>query len=186
MLFLRVAVARSHWSVFRHGPDRATWIVTVNIGRLAEELSPKDADRNVVPETRVEPSRLSRLIPELAWFGLIEMPELEWDPIEKYWMPRHIRLTDRFWQLCGVNMDKLLAQRNARIETEGECKAEAGTSMSVREVRHQWYERARINTLRHRHIRSVRGKRRKRLAPLRIDERRQAISSWLIRTLPNH
>lgn len=39
---------------------------------------------------------------------------------------------------------------------------------------------------RHRHIRSVRGKRRKRLAPLRIDERRQAISSWLIRTLPNY
>lgn len=64
--------------------DMATWVVTVNVSRLASELSPKDSEGNVIPETRVEPCRLSRLFPELARFGLIEMPELEWDPAEQY------------------------------------------------------------------------------------------------------
>ncbi|ORM90295.1 plasmid replication initiator RepA [Pantoea cypripedii] len=166
--------------------DLATWIVTANVGRLAAELSAKDEDGNIIPETRVEPSRLSRLLPELARFGIIEIPDLEWDPVEKYWMPRHIRLTERFWQLCGVNIDKLLAQRNARLETEGQTHAEPGTMASVREARNHWYENARINTLRQRRKNVVRGKQRKRLALLPLDERRHVMSSWLIRTLPNH
>jgi hypothetical protein len=165
--------------------DLATWIVTVNISRLAAELSVKDADGNVIPETRVEPSRLSRLFPELARFGIIELPELEWDPIERYWMPRHIRLTDRFWQLCGVNMDKLLAQRNARL-ARGEGSADAGTLNSVREARNHWYEQARQASLRQRRERSAREKRRKCLSLLSLDERRIKMSSWLIKMLPNH
>lgn len=46
------------FSVLLQCADLATWIVTVNIGRLAEELSPKDAEGNVVNEAQVEPSRL--------------------------------------------------------------------------------------------------------------------------------
>ncbi|MGC0969444.1 plasmid replication initiator RepA [Pantoea agglomerans] len=166
--------------------DMATWVVTVNVSRLASELSPKDSEGNVVPETRVEPCRLSRLFPELARFGLIEMPDLEWDPIEEYWMPRHIILTERFWQLCGVNMDKLLLQRNQRIEAQDEGILEPGTRDSVRAARRRWYEKARIATLLSRREKAVREKRRNKLGKLPLDERRSTMASWLIRTRPNH
>lgn len=166
--------------------DMATWVVTVNGGRLTEELSPKDDNGEVIRETRVEPSRLSRLLPELERFGLIEMPNLEWDPIEKYWMPRHIILTDRFWQLCGVNMDKLYFQRNERLVAEAEGIIEPGTHESVRAARQRWYENMRMATLLKRREKAVKEKRRKKLGTLPLDERRSAMASWLIRTMPNH
>ncbi|MFJ5162143.1 plasmid replication initiator RepA [Pantoea sp. NPDC088449] len=166
--------------------DMATWVVTMNVGRLAAELSPKDGNGDVIPATRVEPSRLSRLLPELARFGLIELPDLEWDPVEEYWMPRHIVLTDRFWQLCGVNMDKLYVQRNERLEAEAEGIIEPGTHDSVRAARQRWYENMRMATLLKRREKAVREKRRKKLGKLPLDERRGAMASWLIRTLPKH
>lgn len=166
--------------------DMATWVVTVNVGRLAAELSPKDDAGNVIPATRVEPCRLSRLFPELARYGLLEMPSLEWDPVEKFWMPRHIVLTDRFWQLCGVNMDKLYVQRNQRLEAEAEGIIEPGTHESVRAARQRWYEKMRMATLLSRREKAVKEKRRKRLGKLPLDERRSAMASWLIRTMPNH
>lgn len=166
--------------------DMATWVVTVNIGRLADELSPKDESGDVIPGTRVEPCRLSRLFPELARYGLLEMPSLEWDPVEKFWMPRHIVLTDRFWQLCGVNMDKLYVQRNERLEAEAEGIIVPGTHESVRAARQRWYENMRMATLLKRREKAVKEKRRKKLGKLPLDERRAVMASWLIRTLPNH
>lgn len=166
--------------------DMATWVVTMNVGRLAAELSPKDENGDVIPGTRVEPGRLSRLLPELQRFGLVELPDLEWDPVEEYWMPRHIMLTDRFWQLCGVNMDKLYVQRNQRLEAEAEGITEPGTHESVRAARRRWYENMRMATLLKRREKAVKEKRRKKLGKLPLDERRTAMASWLIRTLPNH
>ncbi|WP_010260340.1 plasmid replication initiator RepA [Pantoea agglomerans] len=182
----RRALIDAIFPLFVQRADMATWVVTVNVSKLASELSPKDSEGNVIPETRVEPCRLSRLFPELARFGLIEMPDLEWDPIEQYWMPRHIILTERFWQLCGVNMDKLLLQRNQRIEAEEEDILEPGTRDSVRAARRRWYEKARIATLLSRREKAVRGKRRNKLGKLPLDERRSTMASWLIRTRPNH
>ncbi|MDS7721654.1 plasmid replication initiator RepA [Pantoea ananatis] len=166
--------------------DMATSVVTVHGSGLARELSPKDENGNVIPETRVEPCRLSRLFQELARFGLIELPCLEWDPVEKYWMPRHIILTDRFWKLSGVNMDKLLQQRNVRLEAQAEGIIEPGTHESVRAARKRWYENMRMATLLHRREKAVKEKRRKRLSRLPLDERRQTMASWLIRSRPNH
>ncbi|MDF7660711.1 plasmid replication initiator RepA [Erwiniaceae bacterium L1_54_6] len=166
--------------------DLATWIVTANVGQLAEDMSPKDENGDVIPETRVEPSRLSRLFQEFTRFGITEMPALEWDPVEKYWLPRHIRVTDLFWKLCGVNMDKLLAQRNARLASEAVGCSEPGTGDSVREARERWYDNARIATLRQRRERALRGKQKKHLARLPLDERRYAMAAWIIRTYPAH
>jgi len=182
----RRALIDAIFPLFVQRADMATWVVTVNVSRLASELSPKDSDNNVIPETRVETCRLSRLFPELARFGLIELPELEWDPEEQYWMPRHIILTERFWQLCGVNMDKLLQQRNERIEAEEEGLIEPGTHDSVRAARQRWYEKTRMATLISRREKAVREKRRNKLGKLPIDERRSTMASWLIRTRPNH
>ncbi|QGY33079.1 plasmid replication initiator RepA [Pantoea cypripedii] len=114
------------------------------------------------------------------------MPALEWDPVEKYWMPRHIRVTDLFWKLCGVNMDKLLAQRNARLASEAVGGSEPGTEDSVREARERWYDNTRIATLRQRRERALRGKQKKQLARLPLDERRHAMAAWIVRTYPAH
>lgn len=166
--------------------DLATWVVTVNVSRLADELSPKDENGNVIPETRVMPSRLSRLFAELERYGLVELPELDWDPVEEYYFPRHIVLTDRFWQLCGVNMDKLLLQRNERLEAEADGIIEPGTQDSVRVARRRWYDKMRVATLMKRREKAVREKRRKKLGKLPLDERRSEMAAWLLRTRPNH
>lgn len=174
------------WVLVIQRADLATSVVTFNGSKLADDLSPKDADGKVIPETRVEPCRLSRLFEEWDRFGLIERPNLEWDPVEKYWMPRHIVLTDMFWQLCGVNMDKFYVERNERIEAEAQGIIEAGTHESVRAARKRWYENMRMATLLKRREKAVKEKRRKKLGKLPLDERRTAMASWLIRTLPNH
>jgi len=166
--------------------DLGSWVVTVNISRLAAELSPKDVNGNVVFETSVTASRISRLLQELARFGLCELPELEWDPVESYWMPRHLVLTDRFWQLCGVNMDKLLKQRNKRLEAEHEGIIDAGSYESLKLARSKWYDRMRMATLTYRREKAACEKKRKHLGRMPLDARRNSMASWLIKTHPNH
>ncbi|WP_264372264.1 plasmid replication initiator RepA [Pantoea ananatis] len=70
-------------------------------------------------------------------------------------MPRHIILTDRFWKLSGVNMDKLLQQRNVRLQALAEGIIEPGTHDSVRAARKRWYENMRMATLLHRREKAV-------------------------------
>ena len=171
------ALYDSVWVLVIQRADLATSVVTFNCSKLAGELSPKDGNGDVVPETRVEPSRLSRLFEEWERFGLIERPALEWDPVEKYWMPRHIVLTDRFWQLCGIDMDKFLAERNARLAAEADGIIEPGTHASVRAARQRWYENMRMATLLKRREKAVKEKRRKKLGRLPLDERRSAMAS---------
>ncbi|WP_334117757.1 plasmid replication initiator RepA [Atlantibacter hermannii] len=64
--------------------DLATDIVTINITKLAEELSPKDSNGKVIQEQAVTVSRLSRLVTELADFGFIHVPQSEWDSDSKF------------------------------------------------------------------------------------------------------
>ncbi|MFS7304014.1 plasmid replication initiator RepA, partial [Rahnella rivi] len=65
--------------LFVNKADLATGIVTINITKLAEELSPRNEDGQIIPETAVTVSRVSRLIDELARFGIVLAPETEWD-----------------------------------------------------------------------------------------------------------
>lgn len=173
------------WPLCVQRADLATSVVTFNGSKLADELSPKDERGNVIPETRVEPSRLSRLFEEWERYGLIERPDLEIDPVTGYCMPRHIVLTDRFWQLCGINMDKFLAERNERLAAEADGIIEPGTQASVRAARRRWYENMRMATLISRRDKASRQKRRKRLSKLPIDDRRNAMAK-LLRERPVH
>lgn len=166
--------------------DLGSWVVTMNVSRLAEELSPKDEQGKVIADKSVTPSRLSRLLQELARYGLCELPDLEWDPIDNYWMPRHLVLTERFWQLCGVNMDKLLMQRNQRLEAEAEGIIVAGSYESIKAARAKWFDKMRMATLVHRREQAFKEKKRKRLGKMPLDDRRNAMASWLIKTRPNH
>ncbi|WP_336794801.1 plasmid replication initiator RepA [Pantoea anthophila] len=173
------------WPLVIQRADFATSVVTFNGSRLADELSPKDENGNVIPETRVEPSRLSRLFEEWERFGLIERPDLETDPATGYCMPRHIVLTDRFWQLCGIDMDKFLAERNARLAAQADGIIEPGTHASLRAARRRWYENMRMATLLSRREKASRNKRRSRLGRLSLDDRRNAMAK-LLRSRPAH
>jgi len=167
------------WPLCVQRADLATSVVTFNGSKLADELSQKDENGNVISETRVEPSRLSRLFEEWERYGLIERPDLEMDPVTGFCMPRHIVLTDRFWQLCGINMDKFLAERNERLAAEADGIIEPGTHASVRAARRRWYENMRMATLISRRDKTSRQKRRKRLSKLPIDDRRNAMAKLL-------
>ncbi|ARJ44393.1 replication initiation protein (plasmid) [Pantoea alhagi] len=173
------------WPLCVQRADLATSVVTFNGSRLADELSPKDEQGNVIPKTRVEPSRLSRLFEEWERYGLIERPDLEMDPMTGYCMPRHIVLTDRFWQLCGIDMDKFLAERNERLAAEADGIIEPGTHASVRAARRRWYENMRMATLISRREKASKQKRRKRLSKLPLDDRRNAMAKLLC-TRPAH
>ncbi|ADU73078.1 plasmid replication initiator RepA [Erwiniaceae bacterium L1_54_6] len=173
------------WPLLIQRADLATSVVTFNCSKLADELSPRDENGKVIPETRVEPSRLSRLFEEWERFGLTERPDLETDPVTGYCMPRHIVLTDRFWQLCGIDMDKFLAERNARLAAEADGITEPGTHDSVRAARRRWYENMRMATLLSRREKASKLKRRKRLSKLPIDDRRNAMAR-LLRARPAH
>lgn len=173
------------WPLVIQRADFATSVVTFNGSKLADELSPKDENGRVIPETRVEPARLSRLFEEWERFGLIERPDLETDPATGYCMPRHIVLTDRFWQLCGIDMNKFLAERNARLAAEADGIIEPGTHASVRAARRRWYENMRMATLVSRREKASRNKRRNRLGKLSLDDRRNAMAK-LLRMRPAH
>ncbi|PPI88318.1 replication initiation protein (plasmid) [Candidatus Pantoea edessiphila] len=166
--------------------DIGSWIVTTNITKLANELSPKNENKDVIPETRVTPSRLSRLFPEMVRYGLCELPNIEWDPVEEYWIPRHVILTERFWKLCGININKLLDQRNRRLKAESKGILEPGNYISLKTARAIWLEKMRLATIKYRREKAIREKRRKRLTSLPLDQRRYIMASWIINTYPNH
>ncbi|WP_217550276.1 plasmid replication initiator RepA [Pantoea sp. GbtcB22] len=173
------------WPLCVQRADMATSVVTFNGSKLADELSPKDEKGSVIPETRVEPCRLSRLFEEWERYGLIERPDLEMDPATGYCMPRHIVLTDRFWELCGIDMDKFLAERNERLAAEADGIIEPGTHASVHAARRRWYEHMRMATLISRREKASKQKRRKRLSKLPLDDRRNAMAK-LLRARPSH
>ncbi|UIN02551.1 hypothetical protein LGL91_18080 (plasmid) [Yersinia ruckeri] len=109
--------------LFVNKVDLATGIVTINITRLAQELSPRDEEGEIRVEQAVTPSRVSRLIDELSRFGIIQCPETEWDFINHCRFPKHVIITDEGWKLTGVDMDKLRAEQQERLRAlaEGYC-----------------------------------------------------------------
>lgn len=107
------------------------------------------------------------------------------DPVAVYCMPRHIVLTDQSWQLCGINMDRFLAERNERLVAEADGIIEPGTHISVRAARRRWYEQMRMSTLISRREKASKQKCRKRLSKLPLDDRRNVVAK-LLRARPAH
>lgn len=166
--------------------DIGTSVVARNVSKLADDLSPKDNNGNVIPETRVEPCRLSRGLQEWKRFGLVELPELEWDKEHQYWMPRHVILTDRFFMLGGANMDLLLIERNKRLEEYNGDEAESGTYAAVLLARRKQQENIRRSTLDYRRKQATKARRKKRLSRMTLDDRKHEVSEWLNKTRPEH
>lgn len=172
--------------LFINRVDLATSIVTINISRLAAELSPRDADGNLIPEQAVSASRVSRLIGELERFGIVECPRNEWDPANGCRFPKHVIITETGWQLTGVNMDRLRAEQAERLQAIQDGQLMPGEVISLRLARRRWYERCRQQTLLSRRTRVLEGKMRSRLAQLPFDERKRQVAEQLWRSLQGH
>lgn len=169
--------------LFMNKVDLATGIVTINTTKLAEELSPRDEQGNIIPEEAVTVSRVSRLITALVPFGVIEEPESEWDVINNCRFPKHIIITDAGWRLTGVDMDKLRAEQDARRAAIQDGQLAPGETLSLKAARRRWYERCRHQTILSRRTRALEGKQRKKLAALPFDERKRQVSEDLMRSM---
>lgn len=163
--------------------DLATGIVTINITRLAEELSPHDDDGHVIAEQAVTTSRVSRLIDELAKFNVILSPETEWDFVNGCRFPKHIIITDIGWRMTGVDMDKLRAERDERLRAIKDGVLQSGEFLTVREARQRWYERCRQQTILSRRTRAIEGKQRRQLEDLPFDERKRHVAEQIFRSM---
>ncbi|UGS48550.1 replication initiator protein RepA (plasmid) [Kosakonia cowanii] len=169
--------------LFMNKVDLATDIVTINTTKLAEELSPKDEQGNIIPEEAVTVSRVSRLITALVPFGVIEVPESEWDVINNCRLPKHIIITEAGWRLTGVDMDKLRAEQDARRAAIQDGQLAPGETLSLKAARRRWYERCRHQTILSRRTRALEGNQRKKLAALPFDERKRQVSEDLMRSM---
>lgn len=169
--------------LFINKVDLATGIVTINISALAEELSPHDDDGRIIAEQAVTTSRISRLIRDLEAFGIIEAPENEWDYVNGCRFPKHIIITERGWQLTGVNTDKLRAEQEVRLQAILDGHLEPGETLSLKAARRRWYDRCRHQTILSRRTRALEGKLRNRLSELPFDERKRQIAEGLLRGL---
>ncbi|MHA1081443.1 plasmid replication initiator RepA (plasmid) [Enterobacter ludwigii] len=163
--------------------DLATGIVTINITRLAEELSPHDDEGNVIAEKAVTTSRVSRLIDELTKFNIILSPETEWDFVNGCRFPKHIIITDIGWRMTGVDMDKLRAERDERLRAIKDGVLQPGEFLTVREARKRWYERCRQQTILSRRTRAIEGKQRRQLENLPFDERKRHVAEQIFRSM---
>ena len=169
--------------LFMNKVDLATDIVTINTTRLAEELSPRDEQGNIIPEEAVTVSRVSRLITALVPFGVIEAPESGWDVINNCRFPKHIIITEAGWRLTGVDMDKLRAEQDARRAAIQDGQLAPGETLSLKAARRRWYERCRHQTILSRRTRALEGRQRKKLAALPFHERKRQVSEDLMRSM---
>lgn len=171
--------------------DKATHIDTINLSKMAWQLSDKDDKGNVVNKVTV--TRVCRLLQHMMEFGLLALPEgVTWDPFNRKWFPKHVVLTARLWEMIGVDLDKLYAEQAEYVMAEAEgwiTRDEDGHAeeISVRTARKRWYERMRHATLVRRREAALKGKRDKKLKKLAeqpFDDRVYAMSDHLMRTLP--
>lgn len=169
--------------VFVSTVDLATDIVTLNISKLAEALSPRDVNGQIIPEKAVTVSRVSRAIQLLCLFGVIDAPATEWDLMNGCRFPKHVNLTEAGWQMTGVNMDKLRAEQETRRQAIRDGVLKPGETLSLKAARRRWHETTRHRTLLGRRSRAVEGKLRRRLEPLPFDERKRQVGERLLRSL---
>lgn len=167
--------------------DLATGIVTINLTKIAEKLSPKDKNGEVIFDTAVTISRVSRLIDELIKFGVLTIPldeAKQYDVINRLYFPKHVIITDQGWKLTGVDMDKLRAQQQERLVAQLQGIIEPGETISLRSARKRWYEKCRMATLLSRRSEALKQKHVRRLSKLSIDERKHDVATRLMRSLP--
>lgn len=180
------------WPVLISFCDAGKHTVGMCISRLANELSARDARGNVIPETEVTVSRLSRLIEEQVRFGVLGLAEeRRWDRESKSWLPTYVFITQAGFRMLGVNLDKLAREqeKKLRLSAEREQLIREGVmgeheDISPHAARKRWFSMKQHDALRFRRQRGAERRRASRLIKLPVDEQIQAVSTWLLKSMP--
>lgn len=172
--------------------DAGKHTVGMCISRLAIELSPKDADGNVIPGTEVTVSRLSNLIAEQVRFGVLGVSEETiWDRESRKRLPKYVWITAVGWKMLGVDLMKLQEQQQKKLREceERQALIKEGLlgeheDISVHRARKRWYEQRSRDALKYRRAKGAARKRANRLAGMPRDRQVYEMTCWLKKTLP--
>lgn len=181
------------WPVLISFCDAGKHTVGMCISRLARELSAKDSKGNVISETEVTVSRLSRLIEEQVRFGVLGLAEKRtWDQESRSWLPTYVYITPAGFQMLGVDMDKLIKEQDKklRLSAEREMLIREGVmneddDLSPHEARLRWASQKRREALLYRRKKGAERKRANNLIKLPMDARVHAMSEWILKTMPH-
>lgn len=179
------------WPLLVSFCDAGKHTVGMCISRLAKELSMKDAKGNVIPETEVTVSRLSRLIEEQVRFGVLGLAEERiWDRESRSWLPVYVYITPAGFKMLGVNMDKLLKEqeKKLRLSAERERLIHEGAmtehdDITPHKARQCWSGQKRRDALTYRRKKGAERKRANNLIKLPADERLHVMEKWIFKTL---
>lgn len=179
------------WPLLVSFCDAGKHTVGMCISRLAKELSAKDGKGNVIPETAVTVSRLSRLIEEQVRFGVLGLAEERaWDRESRSWLPVYVYITPAGFQMLGVNMDKLLKEQDKklRLSAERERLIREGAmrehdDITPHKARQCWSGQKRRDALTYRRKKGAERKRANNLIKLPADERLHVMEKWVFKTL---
>lgn len=189
----RRSLIDSLWPLLISFCDGGKHTVGMCISRLARELSPKDAKGNVIPETEVTASRLSRLIEEQVRFGVLGLAEERtWDRESRSWLPTYVYITHLGFQMLGVNMDKLFKEQDKKLRQSAEREQlirdgviNEHDDVQPHSARKCWSARKRREALIYRRKKGAERKRANNLIKLPVDERLHAMEKWVYKTLPH-
>ena len=179
------------WPLLISFCDAGKHTVGMCISRLAKELSAKDGKGNVIPETAVTVSRLSRLIEEQVRFGVLGLAEERaWDRESRSWLPVYVYITPAGFQMLGVNMDKLLKEQEEklRLSAERERLIHEGAmnehdDITPHKARQCWSSQKRRDALTYRRKKGAERKRANNQIKLPADERLHVMEKWVFKTL---
>lgn len=179
------------WPLLISFCDAGKHTVGMCISRLARELSAKDGKGNVIPETAVTVSRLSRLIEEQVRFGVLGLAEeRSWDRESRSWLPVYVYITPAGFQMLGVDMDKLLKEQDKklRLSAERERLIHEGAinehdDITPHKARQCWSVQKRRDALTYRRKKGAERKRANNLIKLPADERLHVMEKWVFKTL---
>lgn len=180
------------WPVAISFCDAGKHTLGMCVSRLAKEISPKDGKGNVIPETAVTVSRMSRLIEEQVSYGTLAVSdEKVWDRESKSWLPKYVYITEVAFRMLGVDMDKLAAQQQKKLKESEERRAlvaagilDENEELSPQAARKRWYEQKSLEALRYRRQHGAARKRANRLATLPRDRQVHEMSVWVLKTMP--
>lgn len=179
------------WPLLVSFCDAGKHTVGMCISRLAKELSAKDGKGNVIAETAVTVSRLSRLIEEQVRFGVLGLAEERaWDRESRSWLPVYVYITPAGFQMLGVDMDKLLKEQDKklRLSAERERLIHEGAmrehdDITPHKARQCWSGQKRRDALTYRRKKGAERKRANNLIKLPADERLHVMEKWIFKTL---
>ena len=179
------------WPLLVSFCDAGKHTVGMCISRLAKELSIKDAKGNVIRETEVTVSRLSRLIEEQVRFGVLGLAEERiWDRESRSWLPVYVYITPAGFKMLGVNMDKLLKEqeKKLRLSAERERLIHEGAmtehdDITPHKARQCWSGQKRSDALTYRRKKGAERKRANNLIKLPADERLHVMEKWIFKPL---